>query len=105
MAFEALHRAEAQLTWAADIVDTDDKIFDPMTGWLELMESQIKRRLAPTGCPLQNKLTECYTMVHWVRQDLLDNKQSLKERFVAPITKGQAHQSQCQAGIYFLGAR
>lgn len=106
-AFEAVQGPGALLTQAVDVVVADEghEIKNRMTQVARaLMQIQTKRRLALTGYPLQNKLTEYYTMVNWVRQDLLDDERAFKETFVAPITKGQPYSSEGVPGRHWFRA-
>ncbi|KAK9810003.1 hypothetical protein WJX72_003200 [[Myrmecia] bisecta] len=51
------------------------------------------KRIALTGYPLQNKLDEYYTMICWVKDDLMGDARDFHETFTNPITAGQKKDS------------
>ncbi|KAG2500773.1 hypothetical protein HYH03_001535 [Edaphochlamys debaryana] len=48
-----------------------------------------QRRLALTGYPLQNNLSEYYTMLNWVQPDLLGTPEDFKRNYASVIEKAQ----------------
>lgn len=51
------------------------------------------RRIALTGTPLQNNLTELYNMVQFVNPTLLGKYDDFRDDYVIPIKNGQYHDS------------
>ncbi|OQR71794.1 hypothetical protein BIW11_10777 [Tropilaelaps mercedesae] len=58
-----------------------------VTQIVQMMDT--RRKILLTGTPLQNNLTEYYTMVSLVAPDLLGTKTEFKNRFENPIINGQ----------------
>ena len=45
-------------------------------------------QIALTGYPLQNNVTEYYTMIKWIEQPILGDEAEFKELFIDPISAG-----------------
>lgn len=54
-----------------------------------LIQIRTKRRIVLTGTPMQNSLKEYYTMVNFVKPNILGNFGSFNSTFIKPIDSGQ----------------
>lgn len=45
-------------------------------------------RIAMTGSPISNHLSEYYAMIHWIHPDYLGTEVSFKSKYILPITDG-----------------
>ncbi|GBP89730.1 DNA repair and recombination protein RAD54-like [Eumeta japonica] len=54
-----------------------------------LMGLKAKRRILISGTPIQNDLTEYFSLVHFVNEGILGTSQEFKKKFENPILKGQ----------------
>lgn len=54
-----------------------------------LMGLKAKRRILISGTPIQNDLTEYFSLVHFVNEGILGTAQEFKKRYENPILKGQ----------------
>ncbi|XP_055328817.1 DNA repair and recombination protein RAD54-like [Paramacrobiotus metropolitanus] len=50
---------------------------------------ECRRRILISGTPIQNDLTEYYSMVHFVNRGLLGTQTEFQKKFMNPITKGR----------------
>ncbi|XP_003743519.1 transcriptional regulator ATRX [Galendromus occidentalis] len=73
------------------IVDEGHTLKRSSTQLTQIVDTMIKttRKILLTGTPLQNNLTEYYTMVSIVSPHLLGTKAEYRNRFENPITNGQ----------------
>lgn len=54
-----------------------------------LMILKAKRRILISGTPIQNDLTEYFSLVHFVNEGILGTSQEFKKKYENPILKGQ----------------
>lgn len=73
------------------IVDEGHTLKKCSTQLTQIVSSMIKttRKILLTGTPLQNNLTEYFTMVSIVSPHLLGTKVEFRNRFEHPISNGQ----------------
>lgn len=54
-----------------------------------LIQIRTKRRIVLTGTPMQNSLNEYYTLVNFVKPNILGNLKDFNSTFIKPINSGQ----------------
>ncbi|KAF7597369.1 hypothetical protein BBP40_006310 [Aspergillus hancockii] len=71
------------------VADEAHKMKNPSTGISKAaMQFRSKSRIALTGSPLANNLTDYFTMVNWITEGYLGDFVEFKARFVEPIQEG-----------------
>ena len=69
-----------------------------------LHQVRTKRRVILTGTPLQNNLMEYYTMLDFVKPNLLGSAAEFRNRFINPIKNGQ-HSDSTDADVILMKKR
>uniref|UniRef100_A0A7S3QR72 Helicase C-terminal domain-containing protein n=1 Tax=Dunaliella tertiolecta TaxID=3047 RepID=A0A7S3QR72_DUNTE len=71
-------------------VDEAHEMRNPTSNFCHAINKvQTKRRIALTGYPLQNNLNEYYTMIHWVKPDLMGPPSEFAQEFTTVIETGR----------------
>ena len=77
------------------------------------MQFRSKSRIALTGSPLANNLSEYYTMVNWISEDYLGKPVEFRANYIEPIEEGvyanstyaQRRKSEAEASVSRLHSR
>jgi hypothetical protein len=85
----ARDRAElAALRWGRVVLDEAQQVKNPYTGQAKAVhELDAARRIALTGTPVENRLTELWAIMQAVNPGLLGSVRSFKDRFARPIER------------------
>lgn len=62
-----------------------------------LIQIRTKRRIVLTGTPMQNSLNEYYTLINFVKPNILGNHKDFNSMFIKPISSGQFIDSSTEA--------
>jgi hypothetical protein len=78
----------AAVTWGRTALDEAQQVKNPYTAQAKAVQRlQTGRRIAMTGTPVENRLTELWAIMHAVNPGLLGSIRSFKDRFAIPIER------------------
>lgn len=84
----------AQIDWVAVICDEAQAIKNPTTSSSSTMKALKSRfRLAMTGTPVENGLSELWSIMDFVQPGLLGSLKEFKQNFITPFEKGEQNTS------------
>ena len=79
-----------QVRWTTAVMDEAQAVKNPNTHTARAMRAlDAGQRIALTGTPVENRLSELWSIFHIVTPGLLGSYASFRERFVMPIEKGR----------------
>lgn len=74
--------------WGRFVLDEAQQVKNPYTAQARAVHRlQAPRRIALTGTPVENRLSELWAIMHTVNPGLLGSAQSFKRRFAGPIER------------------
>ncbi len=77
-----------QVAWGRTALDEAQQVKNPYTAQAKAVHQlRSGRRIAMTGTPVENRLTELWAIMHAVNPGLLGSVQSFKTRFASPIER------------------
>jgi hypothetical protein len=89
VSYETLRRHElpfAQVTWQTVILDEAQKAKNPDTQIARVIRTLNARfRLAVTGTPVENSLTELWTLIDWLAPGLLGSLRDFNRDYILPL--------------------
>jgi SNF2 family DNA or RNA helicase len=81
----------AQEMWETVVLDEAQTIKNPDSQVARAAYSlQARRRLVLSGTPVENRLEELWSLMHFLNPGLLGGRQDFQERYAKPIAAGQA---------------
>lgn len=86
------------------ICDEGHRLKNSNSKILNILKSlDIKRKILLTGTPIQNDLTEFYTIVDFINPGILGNFPQFKKKFIIPITRARDTSNRYNEEIQELG--
>ncbi len=91
----ARERAFASVSWDTIVLDEAQKVKNPGTQIARVVRTLKARfRIAATGTPVENSLTELWALYDWTVPGLLDSLREFTQRFVHPLRDDESRRSQ-----------
>jgi superfamily II DNA or RNA helicase len=82
----------AQETWETVVLDEAQTIKNPDSQVARAAyRLQAQRRIVLSGTPVENRLDEIWSLMHFLNPGFLGGRQNFQERYAKPIAAGQAH--------------
>jgi hypothetical protein len=79
-----------RVTWGRFVLDEAQQVKNPYTAQAKAVHRlDAPRRIALTGTPVENRLSELWAIMHTVNPGLLGSAASFKRRFAGPIEREQ----------------
>jgi SNF2 family DNA or RNA helicase len=83
--------------WGRFVLDEAQQVKNPYTAQAKAVHRlDARRRIALTGTPVENRLSELWAIMHTVNPGLLGSAASFKRRFAAPIEREQDTETTAQ---------
>ena len=80
--------ALSRIEWGRVVFDEAQQVKNPYTAQAKaVQELKTARRIAMTGTPVENRLTDLWAIMHAVNPGLLGTVRSFRDRFAAPIER------------------
>ena len=80
--------ALSRIEWGRVVFDEAQQVKNPYTAQAKaVQELKTPRRIAMTGTPVENRLTDLWAIMHAVNPGLLGTVRSFRDRFAAPIER------------------
>jgi SNF2-related domain/SNF2 Helicase protein/Helicase conserved C-terminal domain len=78
----------ASIGWGRLVLDEAQQVKNPHTAQAKaVQQTRAGRRIAMTGTPVENRLSELWAVMHAVNPGLLGSMRSFRERFAIPIER------------------
>lgn len=82
--------ALAEVPWASVVLDEAQTIKNPESQVAQAAFSlQAQHRVALTGTPVENRLQELWSQLHFLNPGLLGGRRDFEERYARPIARGE----------------
>lgn len=86
-----------QVNWQTIICDEAQAIKNPTTSVSKVVKAlKNKGRIALTGTPVENTLTELWSIVDFVQPGLLSSLKEFKEQYLKPLERNELHYDEVQ---------
>jgi SNF2 family DNA or RNA helicase len=81
-------RLLAETEWRVVVLDEAQQVKNPLTRGAQAARAlQAHHRIALTGTPIENRLDELWSILHFLNPGLLDTRNAYRRRYATPIEK------------------